>query len=313
MNRARGLGLKIMQSSRQKKRFSQQKKRHHDHIKAKKGGSGSKEGKTPADPQITTPAMKEKANNPKNSKVEQEDLGSNFDQLQDDLEIDSLQYEENEEHLEQRLIQLLNLPIHHHTPPLPSHTVVVEKTIEPSFLSLDCSTLADTLSSLPLHKKLDISLELLELAEEALLADDGEGYAYQHLATSSLANVDLSRCKKKKETFSFEFRPKDSLQTSDEGDKKEEKEEINSAMNVVPEMTMKHQELSEQMLQQHDSEEDEQLDKLLGDSFKGSGDKEVPSQRSTIAIPSQVPSRTVKQVNNNDTAELDDMLDELLS
>ena len=38
--------------------------------------------------------------------------------------------------------------------------------LQNSFLSLDCGALAEAMSSLPLHKRLDISLELLELATD---------------------------------------------------------------------------------------------------------------------------------------------------
>ena len=39
-------------------------------------------------------------------------------------------------------------------------------SLQRSFLSLDCAALAESLSSLPLHQRLDISLQLLELGED---------------------------------------------------------------------------------------------------------------------------------------------------
>ena len=73
-----------------------------------------------------------------------------------------------------------------------------------SFLSLDCNALAEALSSLPLHKRLDISLELLELGADT-----------SHCSTENkteVENLDLAvACSSKslekttKQQFTFQF------------------------------------------------------------------------------------------------------------
>ncbi len=81
---------------------------------------------------------------------------------------------ESEEDLEQRLVQLLNLPPAgpQATGTLPGAEGSYPSPTPPSFLSLDCDALAATLASLPLHRKLDISLEILSLAEDTPREED---------------------------------------------------------------------------------------------------------------------------------------------
>ena len=76
-----------------------------------------------------------------------------------------------------------------------------------SFLSLDCNALAEALSSLPLHKRLDISLELLELG-----ADTSHCSTENRTLKTEVENLDLAvACSSKsldkttKQQFSFQF------------------------------------------------------------------------------------------------------------
>lgn len=185
-----------MQSARQKKRSSQQKKRYHERAKAK----GTTENTPPVGRQDQKQQQKvEKA--PNTLKTEQNDastkpsprekqLGNNWDRYEGilmsllqyhstysscffntespaDAETTSLSNQDNEELLHQRLVQLMNLPTHHHKSPMtPSPSDSTDDAGSP-FLTLDCEALATSLSTLPLYTRLDLSLELLELCDEA--------------------------------------------------------------------------------------------------------------------------------------------------
>lgn len=130
----------------------------------------------------------------------------------------------NEEQLQQRLVQLLNLPIHHVAPPqhhvTPSHgdtssegcvdsiqfdlsssgpadSVQFESD---SFLSLDCAALAKSLSGIPLHQMLGISSDLVQLCDM--------GAQTETIPTATPPEIDLSICTRKKEyTFGVPTEP----------------------------------------------------------------------------------------------------------
>ena len=70
-----------------------------------------------------------------------------------------------------------------------------------SFLSLDCNALAEALSSLPLHKRLDISLELLELGADTSSENKTEVENLDLAVACSSKSLD----KTTKQQFSFQF------------------------------------------------------------------------------------------------------------
>lgn len=237
--------------------------------------------------------------------------------LSDPSESSSAQ--ENEEQLEQRLLQLLNLPIHHMTPihstdahpALPSEADSLQEN-DSSFLSLDCAGLADSLSSLPLYQRLGLDLDLVELCEAEGNIDESV-----ETVTNILDNIDLRVCAKKKAyTFEFEAKGLSLLKplpnagvfditnpvSSQKQDASQEVEYVAS-----PSSTLKQ----EACLQ-----EDKKLDRLLENSLslQQRALKESGIVRSTEV---QQSSRvSVSQDNSSqpaNNAELDDMLDDLLS
>lgn len=121
----------------------------------------------------------------------------------EDDELGRSYYQENEDQLQQRLVQLLNLPIHHVTPSLEDASESVQQLDESdSFLSLDCPALAASLSSLPLHQVLGISSDLVQLCD----MDAESRNAESTLATAAAPPViDLSVCTRKRE-YTFEFK-----------------------------------------------------------------------------------------------------------
>ena len=111
---------------------------------------------------------------------------------------------EEEEWRQQRLQQLLSMPIQHdHTLPTQEEaptTIQVATSTTPtrdpsisSFLTLDCIALAESLSTLPLHEKLDLDFDLLRLGDlPPLPSYDVTTPTSQSLPT----NIDLSVCSK---------------------------------------------------------------------------------------------------------------------
>ena len=78
-----------------------------------------------------------------------------------------LRTSETEEELQLRLIQLLNLPVLTNTSveaaELTQDYSVLGSQVNSQFITLDCCALADSLSRLPVHERLDIDTGLLEL------------------------------------------------------------------------------------------------------------------------------------------------------
>ena len=79
---------------------------------------------------------------------------------------ESISGQESEEALQGRLLQLFNLPLTHALPSLSDISDGQGSSTQelddegPGFLTLDCSALAEALSTLPLYKRLDIDPEL---------------------------------------------------------------------------------------------------------------------------------------------------------
>ena len=224
--------------------------------------------------------------------------------LDDNLTDSITYYQENQEQLQQQLVQLLNLPIHHTPPPPAEPSISLTKPeIEESFLTLDCTALANSLSCLPMHKRLDISLELLDLCEQAPLLDS-TGTVDQ--LCPPLEKVDLSTCTRKKD---YSFKVSSSL-PSVSTDQHQETSQIEDFITddrsvfkktpIVP--------VTKQVLEK--CEVDEELDKLLESSLMVSQEDKVDTV--VVREPPKVLTDRVDH-DGGDTAELNDILDELLS
>ena len=261
----------------------------------------------------------------------------------------------SEEQLQQRLIQLLNLPVHHHTvaaPPfLATHPNSADTFSEDSpdqFSSLDTAALAESLSSMSLHQMLDIDVDLVELCE--MEAQPGSASA---AATSvGLPEIDLSVCAKKRGySFKFEAPSKSSLVAgmgSDVEDKElggrecEQKERRGGGGGdeVLEKLLAERTSVTSvaaassvvRRVEVDCSQEDEALDRLLGGVgavvVVATTQKKAPPPQQQHAPPPQQQQQQQQQQHalippttqagtsagqTLNTAELDDMLDELLS
>ena len=191
-----------------------------------------------------------------------------------------------------------------------------------SFLSLDCASLAVSLADIPLHQQLGISPELVELCKMIAQPESASG--------PNILEVDLSVCARKKYTFEFkptesplhapstsEANPLESPSTADHvhgvtkrgkvpGKDASDRSKIIAGVSVSP-----------LRIQQQGSQEDDDdvLDKLLERGGAGGGGVTVTH---TGTMPTSSSTDTNIPPTNEDTctvnvAELDDMLDELLS
>lgn len=111
-------------------------------------------------------------------------------------ELDSTLLQESEEALQDRLLQLFNLPITHTTPSLAdieAESSLTDSTRDSSnnFLTLDCRALAEALSTLPLHQQLDIDLELLQQEEEE---KEIKMFSQSSLSSSHASPLDVANC-----------------------------------------------------------------------------------------------------------------------
>lgn len=251
------------------------------------------------------------------------------------------QQQESEEALQDRLLQLFNLPLTHTTPSLAdiggeenSVSVATQQQSRESskFLTLDCIALAEALSSLPLHERLDIDPKLLLEADtgEAGIGSQSDIDPFEltsasfHTTTSKgvvslrdvgKANVlDLTSTLKRitvangttngERTIDFS-----SLKASTQA---------SSFSRQLPGFS------GTKLLPPPVDEEAEKLDKLLNKSeskprhgksshsHQQSEEEENRSTRTDRAVNFHPPS-TVTAAVNNETSELDDMLDELLA
>lgn len=222
---------------------------------------------------------------------------------------DPSEFREDEDQLEQRLIQLLNLPIHH-MPPTQStyshstHSAEVDslqgqENGDPTFLSLDCAELAECLSALPMHQRLDIDLDLVELCEaEGNTSDESQA------VSNVLEGINLSACAKRR-TYTFEFKSKEHVLGREHSSTSASSTTSTSNNRVTKKgdlATIKH------------LEEDEELDKLLESSL--SQHQRTPKESTVLVMPNstkeQLSPPVVVQDNSMNNVELDDMLDELL-
>lgn len=181
-----------MSSQRQKKRNAQFKKKRHEFKPREDSSSSVKTGET-GRPSVKPAESKDRSHdsNPVPSKTppspntatvqpgahrekqySKRKVVSNWDRYSEEGLDGGGVAPEGEKELEQRLVQLLNLPT---AAPTLSGTLPRSEECQPpppSFLSLDCEALAASLSSLPLHQKLDISWEIFALAEDTTTEGD---------------------------------------------------------------------------------------------------------------------------------------------
>lgn len=191
-----------------------------------------------------------------------------------------------------------------------------------SFLSLDCSALAEAFSSLPLHKRLDISLELLELA-----TDTSQGT--KNLAPDGADSVDLAAaCSSKSlhktvDQFVFQVPAPEAPRTSRGGNGGGSISLHNStdllAITSEQGATLPDSRMGAVQDITSVADGDKELDKLLAAetpperTSRGCGEDlgQVTSHTSN-ATPHPGVSDSPPAADPN-TAELDDMLDELLA
>ena len=134
-------------------------------------------------------------------------------------------YQENEEQLQQRLVQLLNLPVHHVAPPMTTPRGAIDDASSThvadsdSFLRLDCAALAESLSSIPLHQMLGISPDLVQLCEMEAVQPRTTADSAQAVTTPPPPLIDLTACtRKRKKEYAFEFKAPPGIAGSLAGD-----------------------------------------------------------------------------------------------
>ena len=263
----------------------------------------------------------------------------------------------DEELFEQRLVQLLNLPIHHVTPaPPPSHAGLLPSgdsntpptDMASSFLHLDSDALAQSLSTLPMHLRLGLDKDFLELCEMEAPSSNADSST---LTSNPLADMDLSTCvTTKKKKYTFEFKPgTDSLAKALPGGVEtsetvpgtlfdDENAESNFGNIGKEDVKVGPTQLVPMSREERvSSDSDDKLDELLQSTasltlqqkqpkcrlserdFAASSAADMPREP-TMAPPSTDLGQTVPLkkpesaiTDETNTEELDDMLDELLS
>ena len=256
-------------------------------------------------------------------------------------EIDSTSHQENEEALQDRLLQLFNLPITHTIPSLADigdinqgsiGNAAQEELAEGSdFLTLDCRALAEALSTLPLHQRLDIDHELFtDENREGGMVSYSDSDSSQPATSSSRASLH----KYKNVVFRRAGHEEDELDLTKSLKKYSDKKDdvriecqyhvdfslVESLKQTVA--SVKSVEASTEGSRQSASADDEEieLDKLLSrkmeakpHSPKPGGllkSKDDPQSSSNVAT--EIKSHAPTTVEDENT-ELDDMLDELLT
>ena len=212
---------------------------------------------------------------------------------------------QTEEELQQRLLQLFNLPTNQSvSTPLNSEFSPPDIKETPQYITLDCNSLAESLACLPVHQRLGLSTELLELggysihtgSENSVMAQErtqfenptpglpkeqvvssGSGGITAEASTHQISAQGIGSGKTGEEQGQerFDFKPHTPAATAE--------------CTVAP-----------------DVEDDSELDQLLSEPAaapsEGLSGTEKPKE-------SHEPQTAVTQ----ETDELDDMLDELLA
>ena len=200
----------------------------------------------------------------------------------------------------------------------------------PSFLHIDTAALASSLSTLPMHLRLGLDRDFMELCEQEAPSGDADS----SLLTSHhpLGNIDLSVCTTKHKKHTFEFKlpagesssssssfpslkapssggPSSRMQTAGESKDIGSSFERDAAPMSMPSHVKQDERISP-------DDGDEELDKLLQGSASlslGGTTHESTGLAAVVASPPaglQAQTEVHAQLN---TDELDDMLDELLS
>ena len=208
---------------------------------------------------------------------------------------------ETEEELQQRLMQLFNLP----TQPVSTDLTVENSPPDiketPQYITLDCNSLAESIASLPVHERLGLSGQLLELGGYSTLPvgnSNGDIIVQERIQSESLT----SELKKGQATRN------DSRSSSSEATQSGARE-IQVGKTIEEQWQGKfdfnpHTLASTAVnTPQQDGENDSELDELLSESVAGTREGPVRWEES------HSPPTTVTQ----EMDELDDMLDELLA
>ena len=233
------------------------------------------------------------------------------------LEDDSGSLQESEEALQDRLLQLFNLPITHTVPSLTdigddqissSMSSAAQELDEGSdFLTLDCRALAEALSTLPLHQRLDIDLELFP-------EENGEVALKTSMDTLSLTSSKANQSKHETDALDLtkslkklsEKRYADSRIECDSSST----ETLQQTVTPGPMKPVASSEGSKHTISASLDDEDRELDKLLSRRCEVKSPREnTKTTLSTTVIESCTPAT----VEDEETTELDDMLDELLA
>ena len=244
------------------------------------------------------------------------------------MDDDSGSLQESEEALQDRLLQLFNLPITH---TMPSLTDVTDDQISAAqeldegldFLTLDCRALAEALSTLPLHQRLDIDPELFP-------EEKREGEFASKINLDSLPPTSSRVDQHKNVMLLRDGHESDALDLTTSLKKFSEKMDadsrIESDFSSVETLKQTVKPVASAEDSKHtisaDYDEERELDKLLSrkSEVKSPSEntkstvpmktkKETQSSTSTTAEIESVAPATV----DDETAELDDMLDELLA
>ncbi len=110
-----------------------------------------------------------------------------------------------EEQLQQRLLQLLRMPVQHDPLPQPPVTTSTSASLSSSILTLDCTSLADSLSTLPLHYRLSIDRSLLEFDDLTHVEEPSGTYITAEDEALLRNKIDLTVCSKRNKPEKFEF------------------------------------------------------------------------------------------------------------
>ena len=255
-------------------------------------------------------------------------------------ELDSTSHQqESEEVLQDRLLQLFNLPLIHTTPSLAdisgeeenSATGTTQRQPRESskFFNLDCIALAEAFSALPLHERLDIDPKLLLEADtgepEIGIQSDIDSFKRTAFHTATGESVASLRDGGKADVLDLSQSLKRIVVASGTDD---ERNIDFSSLKTSIQASSFSRELPNfsgtQVLPPPVDEEAEELDKLLNKSeskpchgkqpqlLHQQHTKEDHFTRTDRSTNSYQPS-TVPVAVDNETSELDDMLDELLA
>ena len=202
---------------------------------------------------------------------------------------------------------MLNLPVHHSPLSTIEHPVADEaySNIGSSFLSLDCDSLALSLSSLPLHERLHISQELLELNQCG-----GNDSGIEMSSNLKDQNISVSpgkiakRINVKEETIDVDLKVllTEQKQPRTSGHKQFNFQVTSIGIPVVTKEASKYQ-------QSQEVQSDKQLDSLLEQSITKPKHEHTTKEKVEITV---ADNRSVPQPSG-ETDELDEMLDELLA